>query len=133
MSKQTIAFEIGTEELPAFELHDATQQIDKIINCQPGKLFSYDSAKVYSTPRRLIIVVEGVPEKIEAKVEEFRGPAERIAYADGEPTKAAIGFARGKGADVADLELKEVDGEKYVFVTKKTPEKKISDILPGLL
>ena len=134
MEKRTIAFEIGTEELPAFALHDATVQVRNLVCEQPGKLFEYDTATVYSTPRRIIVVVTGVPEETPAFDEEFRGPATRIAYdAQGLPTKAAIGFARGKGVAVEDL-VRRVDGsEEYVFAVRHTAARKVAELLPGVL
>lgn len=125
---KTIAFEIGTEELPALELHNATKQvIDKVCN-QPGKLFDFEEVNVYSTPRRIIVVVNGVPETTEASTEEYKGPKVEIAFKDGNPTKAAIGFAKGKGLDVSELEQR--DG--YIYAVKHIPEKHIIDMLPNL-
>ncbi len=112
MEKTTLAFEIGTEELPAFDLHAATEQLPRLVS---GALASarvpFDEVNAYSTPRRLIAVVEGVPERTEATVEQFRGPAAKIAFdAEGDPTKAAAGFARGKGVDVSALERRDEGG-----------------------
>ena len=134
MEKRTIAFEIGTEELPAFALHDATKQVKNLVCGQPGKLFDYDEVQVYSTPRRIIVIITGVPEETPAFDEEFRGPAARIAFdADGNPTKAAAGFARGKGVAVEDL-IRKMDGtEEYVFAVKHTDARRVADMLPGML
>ena len=128
-NKSNIVFEIGTEELPALELHKATKQVEDLVCNQPGKYFDYDDIQIYSTPRRIILCIKGVPEKIEAKTEEFKGPKLEIAYKDGKPTPAAIGFAKGKGIDVS--ELKEKDG--CVFAVKNTPEQNVSELLPDLL
>ena len=85
-------------------------------------------------PRRLVVVVEGVPERTEDSVEEFRGPAARIAFdAEGNPTKAAAGFARGKGVDVADLERRDEDGAEYVYAVKNTPSADVAELLPETL
>lgn len=127
--KSNIVFEIGTEELPALELHNALKQVEDIVCNQKGKHFDYDDIKIYSTPRRIIVCINGAPEKIEAKTEVFQGPKLDIAFKDGKPTKAAIGFAKGKSVDVKDL--KKRDG--YVFVETKTPETKVIDLLPGLI
>ena len=134
MTKKTIAFEIGTEELPAFALHEATKQVRTLTTGQSGRLFDFDEVKVYSTPRRIILVITGVPEETPAFDEEFRGPAVRIAYdAADNPTKAAAGFARGKGVAVESL-IRKMDGaEEYVFAVKHTPAAKVADMLPGLL
>ncbi|MDO5328841.1 MAG: glycine--tRNA ligase subunit beta [Coriobacteriia bacterium] len=126
---KTITFEIGLEELPAHEVHNAVVQVKKIVCNQPGKIFDYEDIKIYATPRRIILNITGVPESIPAKTEEFKGPKAEIAFSDGKPTKAAIGFARGKGLEVDDLT--ERDG--YVYAVKSQPEQKIIDILPELL
>ncbi len=123
-----IVFEIGTEELPAAELYSATKQVEDIVSNQPGKLFDYKEVKVCTTPRRIIVFIEGVPEKIEAKKEEFKGPKTEIAFQDGKPSQAAIGFAKGKGVDVSDL----VEKDGYVFAVKNTPAKNVKDLLPEL-
>ena len=81
--KKNVVFEIGTEELPALELHAATKQVEDIVSAQPGKLFDYDEVKVYSTPRRIIVSITGVPEKIEASVSENKGPKLEIALDGG--------------------------------------------------
>lgn len=128
-NKSNIVFEIGTEELPALELYNALKQVEDLVCKQPGKYFDYDDIQIYSTPRRIILCINGVPGKIEAKTEEYKGPKLEIAYKDGKPTAAAIGFAKGKGLDVG--ELKEKDG--CVFAVKKTPEQNVADLLPELL
>ena len=89
---------------------------------------------MHSTPRRLILIVTQVPEQTEAFEEVFKGPSAKIAFdAEGNPTKAALGFARGKGVDAADLERREENGVEYVYATKSTPAKRIADLLPDLL
>ena len=109
MATKTLAFEIGTEELPAFDLHAATERLAGIMG---GALDAagvpHGDVETYSTPRRLIMVVRDVPEQTEATEESFRGPSAKIAFdADGNPTKAAAGFARGKGVDVDALERRD--------------------------
>lgn len=128
-NKSNIVFEIGTEELPALEIHNALKQVEDLVCNQSGKYFDYDDIQIYSTPRRIILCINGVPEKIEAKTEEFKGPKLEIAYKEGKPTPAAIGFARGKGIDVR--ELNEKDG--CVFAVKESPEQNVADLLPELL
>ena len=66
--------------------------------------------------------------------EEAKGPAVKAAYdADGNPTKAALGFARGQGVDVADLYQKELNGGLYVFATKRAAGVSTAEVLPTLL
>src|SRR5699024_9345596 len=87
-----------------------------------------------TTPRRLIVIVEDVAEATEALEEVFRGPAAKIAFdAEGNPTKAAVGFARGKGVDVESLERREENGAEYVFATRSVPARETVGLLPGVL
>ena len=135
MANKTLAFEIGTEELPAFDLHNATIQLEKLAHeAFDAAGISYESIAVHSTPRRLILIATQVPEQTEAFEDVFKGPSAKIAFdAEGNPTKAALGFARGKGVDAADLERREENGVEYVYATKSTPAKRIADLLPDLL
>ena len=130
-----LAFEIGCEEIPAFDLVSATHQLEKMV---PARLAAaripYDGVAVYSTPRRLIVKVIGVPDATEAQVEEYKGPKTAIAFDDqGNPTKAANGFARGKGVAVADLERRVIDGDEYLYSVKRIPTQDVREILPDLL
>ena len=135
MANKTLAFEIGTEELPAFDLHAATEKLGGLAAAAlDGAKIPHGDIAVYSTPRRLIVVVADVPEATEAAVEEFRGPAAKIAFDEnGEPTKAAIGFARGKGVDPATLERRDENGTEYVYAVKETPSLDVAALLPELL
>lgn len=128
IAMNSIVFEIGTEELPALELINAIKQVEDMVCKQPGKLFDYDEIKIYSTPRRIIVTISGVPEKIEAKREEKKGPKLEIALSDGKYTKAAEGFAKGAGIDVEDL----VQKDGCVYAMRDIPEKQIIDVLPEL-
>ncbi|ACV22138.1 Glycine--tRNA ligase beta subunit [Slackia heliotrinireducens] len=135
MANKTLAFEIGTEELPAFALHDATVQLPGLVaQLLEAKRIPHGAIDVYTTPRRLITLVADVPEATEASEEVFRGPAARIAFdADGNPTKAALGFARGKGVDASALELRNENGEDYVYAVKKTESRDVAALLPEVL
>ena len=135
MANKTLAFEIGTEELPAFDLHDATVKLGEIAaKALDGAKIPHGAIDVYTTPRRLIVIVADVPEATEASVEEFRGPSAKIAFDEnGEPTKAAIGFARGKGVDPATLERRDENGTEYVYAVKETPSIDVASLLPELL
>ena len=135
MANRTLAFEIGTEELPAFDLHAATKKLAGIAaDALDGAGIAHGDIEVYSTPCRLIVIAHEVPEATEAVEEEFRGPSAKIAFdADGNPTKAAAGFARGKGVDVSALERRDVDGTEYVFATRRIPSREVAELLPGIL
>ena len=135
LRKHTLAFEIGCEEIPAFDLVSATKQLEKMV---PARLsaarIAYDDIAVYSSPRRLIVKVIGVPDATEALVEEYKGPKAAIAFdAEGNPTKAANGFARGKGVSVDDLERRVVGGDEYLYAVKHIPTQDVRELLPDLL
>lgn len=133
--KRTLAFEIGSEEIPAFDLKNAIAQLQKMV---PAAFTSagipFESVEIFDSPRRLIVLASGVSEEIPAQHEEFKGPKVSIAFdADGQPTKAAAGFARGKGVAVEDLVRREADGDECVFAVVDTPAKAVASILPEVL
>ena len=133
--KHTLAFEIGVEEIPAFDLDSANKQLEKMVPAAfADARIPYDSIEIHSSPRRLIVMAYSVADATEALVEEYKGPAAKIAFdADGNPTKAAIGFARGKGLSPENLERREVNGTEYVFATKNIPATPVADLLPDVL
>ena len=135
MATKTLAFEIGTEELPAFDLHAATLKLGGLMEeALSGARISFDGVSVYTTPRRLITIVDGLPESTEESVEEFRGPSVKIAFdAEGNPTKAALGFARGKGVGADALERRDEGGTEYVWAVKRNPSQATADLLPAIL
>ena len=135
MANKTLAFEIGTEELPAFDLHAVTLKLGGLMEeALSGARISFEEVSVFTTPRRLITIVSGLPESTEESVEEFRGPSVKIAFDDeGNPTKAALGFARGKGVDASALERRDENGTEYVWAVKRTPAQATADLLPAIL
>lgn len=135
MTLSTLTFEIGTEELPAFDLHDVTGKLDGVVaGALDDARIPHGDVTVYSTPRRLIACVADVPASTEETVEEHRGPAASIAFDEaGNPTKAAIGFARGKGLDAADLQRKMEGDTEYVYAVVTTPAVDVAALLPDVL
>ncbi|MCT8394674.1 glycine--tRNA ligase subunit beta [Weissella soli] len=112
--------EIGLEEVPA---HLVTPAINQLVarteNFFADERLSHGEIVPFSTPRRLAVLVKDVAEKAEDVEEELKGPAKKIALdADGNFTKAAIGFARGKGMTTADIIFKEFNGAEYVTLNK---------------
>ncbi|MBQ7318281.1 MAG: glycine--tRNA ligase subunit beta, partial [Phascolarctobacterium sp.] len=89
----------------------------------------YEAVKVYGTPRRMTFIADGVAEHQADSTIEAKGPSVKIAFKDGEATKAAQGFARGQGVAVEDLEVR---GE-YVYAVKHLAGQEVEDLLPGLL
>ncbi|MEG1825738.1 MAG: glycine--tRNA ligase subunit beta [Gordonibacter sp.] len=130
-----LAFEIGTEEIPAFDLHKATLQLEKLVPAALDAVrIPHGTVSIYTSPRRLVAIVADVADATEALEEVFRGPSAKIAFdAEGNPTKAAVGFARGKGLDVGALERREENGAEYVFAAKSIPARDVAELLPDVL
>ncbi|MCR5175879.1 MAG: glycine--tRNA ligase subunit beta [Anaerovibrio sp.] len=134
MSK-TLLLEIGTEEIPAYAMPGIISQLKENAERTFEEMrLSFASVRTMGTPRRLALVVEGLNEKQADLSKENRGPAVNIAFdADGNPTKAAQGFARGQGVDAKDLVTK--DGYVYAMVHEVGGDTKelLSDTLKGLV
>lgn len=131
MEKRTLAFEIGTEEIPAFDLAGAVKQLSTMVpSLLDDAAIPHGAVKIFSSPRRLIVIAEEIPEATEEKNEVFKGPSAKIAFdAEGNPTKAAQGFARGKGADPFSLVVE--DG--YVYARTHTPSVNVASLLSSVL
>lgn len=131
MEKRTLAFEIGTEEIPAFDLAGAVKQLTTMVpSLLDDAAIPHGAVKIFSSPRRLIVIVEEIPEATEEKNEVFKGPSAKIAFdAEGNPTKAAQGFARGKGVDPSSLVVE--DG--YVYARTHTPSVNVASLLSSVL
>lgn len=117
--KKTADFllEIGVEELPAGDVDAAQEQLeDMALNLfEKLRLDPPQGVQVFSTPRRLVLAAWEIPTRQPDEERIEKGPpAARAFDADGKPTKAAEGFARGKGVRVEDLKVEEIDGGQYV-------------------
>ena len=130
-----LLFEIGAEEIPAGFMPNILGQLKQLAETKLNDAhLSFESIATYGTPRRLALIVKGLADTSAEISERHKGPSASIAYdADGNATKAAIGFARGKGLDVAGLVVE--DG--YIYAETKTagvPAKDIvTDMLPQLI
>ncbi|MEY8249419.1 glycine--tRNA ligase subunit beta [Leptogranulimonas caecicola] len=126
--------EIGSEELPSAPLDHAQKQLGQLVAdglAQAG--LGAHEAEVYSTPRRLAVIVHDVPSETQAISTVKRGPAASIAFdAEGKPTKAAMGFARGAGVAPEDLVVREEGGKEYVFAQIDIPAKPAKPLLEAL-
>ncbi len=130
-----LLFEIGAEEIPAGFMPNILGQLKQLAETKLNDAhLPFESIATYGTPRRLALIVKGLADASAEISERHKGPSASISYdADGNATKAAIGFARGKGLDVADLIVE--DG--YIYAETKTagvPAKDIvSEMLPQLI
>ena len=130
-----LLFEIGAEEIPAGFMPNILGQLKTLAETKLNDAhLPFESIATYGTPRRLALIVKGLADTSAEISERHKGPSASIAYdADANAPKAAIGFARGKGLDVADLVVE--DG--YIYAETKTagvPAKDIvTDMLPQLI
>ena len=126
--------EIGSEELPSAPLDRAASQLARLVEAGLDDAgLGHGEVRVVSTPRRRAALVADVACATEAAHSVMRGPAAAIAFdADGNPTKAAVGFARGKGVDPADLVVREDGGKDYVFAEVDEPAVPAEQILAPL-
>ncbi|NPA49070.1 MAG: glycine--tRNA ligase subunit beta [Thermodesulfobacteria bacterium] len=130
-----LLFEIGTEELPARFIDPALEALKRLAAEEFKDLgLTYEGLKTLGTPRRLTLYVAGLAEKQPDRTEELLGPPASAAFdEEGNPTKAALGFAKKHGVSVEDLEVKETPKGKYIFLEKTVPGKETFELLPGIL
>ncbi len=130
-----LLFEIGTEELPAGFQQPAMQQLEENFIREAKELkLEYSSVRTLGTPRRLTLLVEGLADRQPDSREELMGPSKQAGFDDeGKPSKAAMGFARSKGADVADLQVVATEKGEYLMLVQETTGAPTAELLPPLL
>jgi glycyl-tRNA synthetase len=136
---QTLLLEIGTEELPAADLNSALAQLrDVAPNLLTNARLGHGAVGVYGTPRRLALLVDGLgPRQADSEAVVKGPPANRAYDSGGAPTPAAVGFARSKGVSVDALEVREIDGGRYVTAmvreTGRPAATVLAELLPALI
>ena len=123
--------EIGSEELPPAELASAMQQLQATFPALLERLrLAYHSLEVQGTPRRLVVKVAGLAPRQQDLESVIKGPpADRAFDASGQPTAAALGFARGKGVEVADLQIVEEQGRRSVAAVVRETGRAAAEVL----
>ncbi|MGI6588823.1 MAG: glycine--tRNA ligase subunit beta [Peptococcia bacterium] len=123
--------EIGTEEIPAKFMPSALAHLKDLAakKLQEQRL-KYKTIRTMGTPRRLALLVEGLAEREEDLRQEVRGPARKVAFdSAGQPTKAALGFARSQGVAVENLVVKETENGAYLFALKEVKGRPTAQVL----
>lgn len=130
----TLLLEIGLEEVPARFLRASSEQLKTHMQTfLAANRIAHGEIQAFATPRRLAVSVQAVADKQEDIVEKAKGPAKKIALdADGNWTKAAMGFARGQGVDVDALYFEELKGVEYVYANKEMKGIQTVDVLRNL-
>jgi glycyl-tRNA synthetase len=131
--------EIGTEELPAGDLEAALRQLESRLPALLDELrLSHGELRILGTPRRLVAYVEDLAPRQPDRQQVIKGPPAARAFDSlGEPTQAALGFARSKGVSPADLQTREMDGGSYVVAVVQEGGRPTDEVLveslPGLV
>ncbi|MCP9932894.1 glycine--tRNA ligase subunit beta [Cyanobium sp. Candia 9D4] len=130
----TFLLEIGTEELPADFVRLAQPQLQAIVarDLQEARL-ACDAIRTGGTPRRLAVTVTGLPRQQEDLVEDRKGPPAQQAFRDGQPTQAAMGFARRCGCSPDQLEIRDTDKGPFVFARTTEAGRPTAEVLVGCI
>ena len=135
MTKHDFLLEIRTEEIPAPVVPTARRDLARLVGeglAEEG--LAAERAESYGTPRRLILVLRGLPEKQEDRYSEVLGPPASAAYdADGHPTKAARGFARAQEMQVSELVVVDSPRGPTVAARRTIPGKATADVLAAVV
>ncbi|MBW4581208.1 MAG: glycine--tRNA ligase subunit beta [Tildeniella nuda ZEHNDER 1965/U140] len=130
----TFLLEVGTEELPAGFVDEAlTQWRSRIPQTLQERHLQPTAIEFYGTPRRLAVLIKGLPSQQPDREEEIKGPPAQAAFKDGQPTKAAEGFAQKQGVTVADLEIRPTEKGEFVFIRKTIAGQPTAKLLQQLV
>ena len=129
--KRDLLFEIGTEEIPAHVMPHLLEDLAQLAETMLKEhRLSYEKVRTLGTPRRAALIVTGLAERQEDINTETRGPSVAIAFdADGNPTKAGAGFARGQGVDPSAL----IQRDGYVYASVHESGAATAELLTSLL
>ena len=130
----TILFELGCEELPPKSLKTLRNALQASVTEQLNEAdIKFDNIKAFAAPRRLAIQIHDIADKQPDRSEQKRGPAIKAAFdADGNPTRAAVGFAKGLGIEASELITIKTDKGDYVGYEQTIHGKSVVDLLPQI-
>ncbi len=139
---RAFVLEIGAEELPPGDTVAAISQLEAAVPRLLDDLrLDHGPIHIYGTPLRLTVLVEGLAPRQRDEEELIKGPPAKVAFdRDGQPTQAALGFARGRGLDVSSLQVREMDGGLYaVGLVRRSGQpagevlaERLADLIAGL-
>ncbi|MEL0620709.1 glycine--tRNA ligase subunit beta [Psychrobacter proteolyticus] len=130
----TILFELGCEELPPKSLKPLRDALQSSVTEQlTAADITFDSIKSFAAPRRLAIQIQGISDKQPDRTEQKRGPAIKAAFdAEGNPTRAAMGFAKGLGIEASELTTINTDKGDYVGFEQTIRGQATTELLPAI-
>ena len=129
-------FEIGLEEIPARMIAGAQAELERRVKDMLGRerlLHEKGSVKSDSTPRRLAVLVSGVEENQNPLMVETLGPSTKVAYRDGQPTPAAMAFAKKVGVDVESLGKVQTPKGEYLQAVSFTEARTAIEVIAAEL
>jgi len=135
MKMKELLLEIGTEEIPAGFIPQALVDLEALVKKElEVSRIDFNGIKTLGTPRRLVLVVESVSERQRDEETKKIGPSKQAAFdAKGNPTKAAIGFAKSQSVPVESLTMIQTEKGEYVCAVKKESGRPTSELLAALL
>ena len=130
----TILFELGCEELPPKSLKPLRDALQASVTEQLNEAeINFDSIKAFAAPRRLALQIQGIGDKQPDRSEQKRGPAIKAAFdADGNPTRAAMGFAKSLGIEASELITINTDKGDYVGYEQTIQGQATTELLPAI-
>jgi glycyl-tRNA synthetase beta chain len=130
----TFLLEVGAEELPASFVDEALMQWrSRIPASLTDHFLTSETIELYGTPRRLAVLIKGLPSQQPDREEEVKGPPAQAAFKNGKPTKAAEGFARSRNVDLSALQVRATDKGEFVFVEQTIPGRPTAEIFTELI
>ena len=130
----TFLLEIGTEELPADFARLALPQLQVAVAADlENSRLEATALRVTSTPRRLVVTMTDLPLQQRDLAEERKGPPAQQAFKEGQPTAAAIGFARRCGIEASQLEVRQTDKGPFVFARSLEAGRPTLEVLAELV
>lgn len=134
-TRDSFLLEVGTEELPPRALRGLSEALGAAVRSGLGKArLDFEGVRIYAAPRRLAVLVAGLASAQPDAIEERRGPALAAAFdSDGNPSKAAQGFARSCGVEVDALEKLETDKGAWLVFRAPQRGRPVHELLPGIV
>jgi len=131
-----LLIEILTEELPARFITEAqTQMADRVALHLSELSIEHGDVHSFSTPRRLVVLIQAVKEQTQSRILDVKGPDASISYELSRkvPTPALEGFCRGQGVSIADIRVEGQEGKQYVYARKTVPGRQTSELIESFL
>src|SRR5690554_3886285 len=131
MSARDFLVELGTEELPPKALNTLAKAFrDGIIKGLKAAGLSHGNVQVFAAPRRLAVLISQLAERQDDRSQAIDGPPVQAAFDEqGEPTQAALGFARKCGVDIGEIDR---SGAKLRF-EQHIPGQATVGLLPAIV